>query len=80
MIFQRSARVKGIQVASAVTLLDGDRDAVADGRQFGETLAQVPKRAESAILDVRPAYDHAYIRAIQMALSIGMASSPRTML
>jgi len=44
VIFQRSARVKGIQVASAVTLLDGDRDAVADGRQFGETLAQVARR------------------------------------
>jgi hypothetical protein len=38
----------------------------------GETVAQVLKQAESAIFDVRPAYDHAFIRALQMGLSIGM--------
>jgi hypothetical protein len=38
----------------------------------GESMAQALKKAESAIFDVRPAYDHAFIRALQMALSIGM--------
>jgi hypothetical protein len=41
----------------------------------GESVAQVLKQAESAILDVRPAYDHAFIRAIQMGLSIGMTDA-----
>jgi hypothetical protein len=37
----------------------------------GETIAQVLKPAEAAILGVRPNYDHALIRAMQMALTIG---------
>jgi hypothetical protein len=41
----------------------------------GESMAQALKKAESAILDVRPGYDHAFIRAIQMGLSIGMTDA-----
>jgi hypothetical protein len=40
----------------------------------GETLAQILKPTEQAILSVRPAYDHALIRALQMALSAGVVS------
>lgn len=36
----------------------------------GETIAQVLKPTEQAILAVRPNYDHAFIRALQMAISI----------
>lgn len=36
----------------------------------GDTIEQVLKPSESAILSVRPAYDHAFIRAIQMAISM----------
>jgi hypothetical protein len=39
-------------------------------------VAQVLKQAESRhSLDVRPGYDHAFIRAIQMGLSIGMTDA-----
>jgi hypothetical protein len=37
----------------------------------GETLMQVLKPTEASILAVRPAYDHALIRGLQMSLSIG---------
>jgi hypothetical protein len=37
----------------------------------GESVAQILKQAESAVLNVRPRYDHAYIRALQMAVSAG---------
>lgn len=40
------------------------------GNVSGETIMQVLKPAESAILGVRPNYDHAFIRIIQMGLSI----------
>jgi hypothetical protein len=38
--------------------------------QSGETIAQILKPAEAAILDVRPGYHHAIVRALQMAVSI----------
>lgn len=37
----------------------------------GETLAKVLVPAEAALLSVRPGYEHAIIRVLQMALSIG---------
>lgn len=37
----------------------------------GESVAQVLKQAESAVLNVRPRYDHAFIRVLQMAVSAG---------
>lgn len=36
----------------------------------GETIAQVMKPAEAAVDAVRPNYDHAFVRALQMAVSI----------
>lgn len=36
----------------------------------GETIAQVLKPAEAAILEVRPGYHHGFIRALQMATSM----------
>jgi hypothetical protein len=36
----------------------------------GEAYQQASKPAESAILDVRPRYDHAFVRAMQMAVSM----------
>lgn len=36
----------------------------------GESIAQILTPAKKAILDVRPNYDHAFIRALQMATSI----------
>jgi hypothetical protein len=41
----------------------------------GESMSQALKKAESAIRDVRPGYDHAFIRAIQMGMSIGMTDA-----
>lgn len=36
----------------------------------GESIAQVLKPSEAAVLSVRPNYDHAFVRAMQMAVSI----------
>jgi hypothetical protein len=44
------------------------------GNISGEALAQVLKPTEQAILNVRPAYDHGLIRALQMALSVGVVA------
>lgn len=42
------------------------------GNTSGEALAQILKPTEQAVLSVRPAYDHALIRSMQMAVSAGI--------